>query len=91
MYGEYVVCFSFRMVFFYLVTTGWIFDTSLLCENSINIILFVCLYLLLLWTMGLHVLDCRPACPVCGHNGSIAMQGQHSFRVGRQIDNQILL
>ena len=26
---------SFRMVFFYLVTTGWIFDTSL-CENSIN-------------------------------------------------------
>ena len=28
--------FSFRMVFFYLVTTGWIFDFSLLCENSIN-------------------------------------------------------
>ena len=27
---------SFRMVFFYLVTTGWIFDISLLCENSIN-------------------------------------------------------
>ena len=26
--------FSFRMVFFYLVTTGWIFDISL-CENSI--------------------------------------------------------
>ena len=26
---------SFRMVFFYLVTTGWIFDISL-CENSIN-------------------------------------------------------
>ena len=25
---------SFRMVFFYLVTTGWIFDISL-CENSI--------------------------------------------------------
>ena len=24
------------MVFFYLVTTGWIFDISLLCENSIN-------------------------------------------------------
>ena len=29
--------FSFRMVFFYLVTTGWIFDIiSLLCKNSIN-------------------------------------------------------
>ena len=27
---------SFRMVLFYLVTTGWIFDISLLCENSIN-------------------------------------------------------
>ena len=27
---------SFRMVFFYLVTTGWIFDISLLCENSIK-------------------------------------------------------
>ena len=26
---------SFRMVFFYLVTTGWILDISL-CENSIN-------------------------------------------------------
>ena len=26
---------SFRMVLFYLVTTGWIFDISL-CENSIN-------------------------------------------------------
>ena len=26
---------SFLMVFFYLVTTGWIFDTSL-CENSVN-------------------------------------------------------
>ena len=26
---------SFRMVFFYLVTTGWIFGISL-CENSIN-------------------------------------------------------
>ena len=26
---------SFRMVFSYLVTTGWIFDISL-CENSIN-------------------------------------------------------
>ena len=26
--------FSFRMVFFYLVTTGWIFDISLSCENS---------------------------------------------------------
>ena len=27
---------SFRMVFFYLVTTGWIFYISLLCENSTN-------------------------------------------------------
>ena len=27
---------SFRMVFFYLVTTGWIFGISLLCENSTN-------------------------------------------------------
>ena len=27
--------FPFRMVFYYLVTTGWIFDISL-CENSIN-------------------------------------------------------
>ena len=26
----------FRMRFFYLVTTGWIFDISLLCESSIN-------------------------------------------------------
>ena len=26
---------SIRMMFFYLVTTGWIFDFSLLCENSI--------------------------------------------------------
>ena len=26
---------SFRMVFFYLVTTGWVFDVSL-CENSID-------------------------------------------------------
>ena len=25
--------FSFRMVFFYLLTTGWVYDTSL-CENS---------------------------------------------------------
>ena len=28
--------FYFRMVFFYLITTGWIFDISLLCENSID-------------------------------------------------------
>ena len=30
--------FPFRVVFFYqyLVTTGWIFGISLLCENSIN-------------------------------------------------------
>ena len=27
---------SFRMVFFYLVTTGWTFDIISLCENSIN-------------------------------------------------------
>ena len=25
--------FSFPMVFFYVVTTGWIFEISLLCEN----------------------------------------------------------
>ena len=25
-----------RVVFFYHVTIGWIFDISLLCENSIN-------------------------------------------------------
>ena len=32
---------SFRMMFFYLVTTGWIFDISL-CENSTNtVVLFV--------------------------------------------------
>ena len=30
---------SFRTVFFYLVTKGWIFDISLLFENSTNIIL----------------------------------------------------
>ena len=27
---------SLRMVFFCLVTTGWIFDISLLCENTIK-------------------------------------------------------
>ena len=27
---------SFRMVFSYLVTTGWIFDISLLCNDSTN-------------------------------------------------------
>ena len=27
---------SSRMVFFYLVTTGWIFDIGLLCENSVH-------------------------------------------------------
>ena len=26
---------SFRMVFFYIVITGWMFDISL-CENSVN-------------------------------------------------------
>ena len=31
---SYVI--SFRMVFFYFVTMGWIFYISLLCENSIN-------------------------------------------------------
>ena len=34
---EYVVrSFLQNIVFFYLVTTGWIFDISLLCENSMN-------------------------------------------------------
>ena len=28
---------SFRVVFFYLVTTGWIFEISL-CENSIHLL-----------------------------------------------------
>ena len=28
---------SFRMAFFYLVTTDYIFDIGLLCENSIKI------------------------------------------------------
>ena len=32
---SYVI--SLRMVFFYLVTTGWIFNISLLCENPINL------------------------------------------------------
>ena len=33
---------SFRMVFFYLVTTGWIFGISL-CENTINqSIIYIC-------------------------------------------------
>ena len=36
LYKEYVVCFfSFRMVFFYHVTTGWIYYISLY-ENSID-------------------------------------------------------
>ena len=34
LYGEYVVHFSFRMVFLYLVTMGWIFDIIRICENS---------------------------------------------------------
>ena len=34
-FSLYGYVFSFRMVFFYLVTTGWVFDISL-CENSIN-------------------------------------------------------
>ena len=29
--------FPLRVVFFYLVTTGWIFYISLLCKNSIKI------------------------------------------------------
>ena len=33
LYGEYVVGFSFRVVFVYLVTTGWILDISS-SENS---------------------------------------------------------
>ena len=32
---SYRYVFSFRMMFFYLVTTGWIFDMRL-CENSIK-------------------------------------------------------
>ena len=28
--------FPFRVVFFYLATTGWIFDNRVLCENSTN-------------------------------------------------------
>ena len=35
LYGEYAYVLSFRMVFFYLVTKGCIFDISL-CDNSIN-------------------------------------------------------
>ena len=36
LYGEYVVhVLSFRTMFFYLVTTDWIFDITL-CENSIK-------------------------------------------------------
>ena len=36
LYGEYVVrSFLLRIVFFYLVTPGWIFNISL-SENSIN-------------------------------------------------------
>ena len=36
LYGEYAVhFFPFRMVFFYLVTTGWILEISLQ-DNSIN-------------------------------------------------------
>ena len=34
---RHIARFSFRViVIFYLVTTGWIFDVSILCENSIN-------------------------------------------------------
>ena len=28
--------FSFRMLFFYLMTTGWVLTLTYLCENSIN-------------------------------------------------------
>ena len=35
LYGEYVVRPFLPNCFFYLVTTGWIFDISL-CENSVN-------------------------------------------------------
>ena len=39
LFGVYVVRFFLpRVVFFYFVTTGWIFDISL-CENSINSII----------------------------------------------------
>ena len=37
LYGEHVVrSFLPDGIFFYIVTTGWIFDIILLCENSIN-------------------------------------------------------
>ena len=36
LYGEYVVRSFLPNGVFYLVTTGWIFYISLLCENSIN-------------------------------------------------------
>ena len=36
LYGECDVIFLPGMVFFYLVTTGWSFDISLLCQNSRN-------------------------------------------------------
>ena len=35
LYGEYALCFSFWVVLFYLVTTGWIVCISL-CGNSTN-------------------------------------------------------
>ena len=35
LYREYAYAFSFRVVFFHLVTTGWIFYISQ-CKNSIN-------------------------------------------------------
>ena len=41
LYGEYAVRSFLPDVFFYLVTTGWIFDIISLCENSINHVMYV--------------------------------------------------
>ena len=35
-YGKYVIRSFLPDGAFYLVTTGWIFDISLLCENATN-------------------------------------------------------
>ena len=90
---------SFRMVFFCLVTTGWIFDISL-CENSIN-------QSNLTYDSAdgsqhairgyqSHLLQrCHPA---CGHEGSshrssvlallffIAKHGQHSYNSSTMLE-----
>ena len=36
LYGSTSYVFPFRMVFFYRVITGWLFDISFLCESSTN-------------------------------------------------------